>query len=305
MQYTIQSGDNLSTIAANNGLTVQQIVQANPNITNPSLIRAGATLTIPDKTATPAQGIQNSLPAASTTAPVTNPQNPDVFSKYLPAESLDNLTKLKFVLNDIANKGKSTGVTAGISTVLNSLSSMGITPSNTSGNILSGIASMVGSNVVNPVTDIYNKSIEAVNAIQTQQEKVKSDAQTQINQAISSGMWNNFSASQRQALWSSAGYTGTATTVPTASAIEFYHTTDSSGSDWLIGYNKNTGAIISKEQTTSGSGADLLSAAQTELDNYINSSGNAGKSYNDLVTRYPQLVGQLKISSSALSSGTY
>jgi LysM repeat protein len=45
--YTIKNGDNLSTIAANNGTTVAALMAANPSITNPNLIQAGASLKIP------------------------------------------------------------------------------------------------------------------------------------------------------------------------------------------------------------------------------------------------------------------
>jgi len=45
--YTIQSGDTLSGIASKYGTTVNALLAANPNITNPNLIYAGAKLTIP------------------------------------------------------------------------------------------------------------------------------------------------------------------------------------------------------------------------------------------------------------------
>ncbi len=48
--YTIQKGDTLSALAAKNGVTVQALLKANPNITNPDLIYAGASLNIPGKT---------------------------------------------------------------------------------------------------------------------------------------------------------------------------------------------------------------------------------------------------------------
>lgn len=44
--YTIKSGDNLSTIAKNNGTTVAEIMKLN-NISNPNLIYAGKSLTLP------------------------------------------------------------------------------------------------------------------------------------------------------------------------------------------------------------------------------------------------------------------
>ena len=48
-EYTVQSGDTLSQIAASNGVTLQEILDANPSITNPDEIQAGQTITIPGK----------------------------------------------------------------------------------------------------------------------------------------------------------------------------------------------------------------------------------------------------------------
>ena len=45
--YTIQSGDTLSAIAAQYGVSVQDIMNANPSITDPNVIYAGNTITIP------------------------------------------------------------------------------------------------------------------------------------------------------------------------------------------------------------------------------------------------------------------
>jgi len=48
--YLIKSGDNLTRIAQQNGTTVQALLAANPQITNPNLIYAGQNLTIPSTT---------------------------------------------------------------------------------------------------------------------------------------------------------------------------------------------------------------------------------------------------------------
>lgn len=48
--YRIQSGDTLGAIAARNGVSVQDLVAANPHITNPDLIYAGDMLIVPDGT---------------------------------------------------------------------------------------------------------------------------------------------------------------------------------------------------------------------------------------------------------------
>ena len=46
-QYQIQSGDNLSQIAQANGMSVDQLLAANPQITDPNMIFAGQALNIP------------------------------------------------------------------------------------------------------------------------------------------------------------------------------------------------------------------------------------------------------------------
>jgi LysM repeat protein len=53
MSYKIKKGDTLSAIAAANKTTVKKIMDANPSITNPNVIRAGATIQIPGKVQTP------------------------------------------------------------------------------------------------------------------------------------------------------------------------------------------------------------------------------------------------------------
>jgi uncharacterized YkwD family protein len=45
--YTVKPGDTLSKIAGNNGVTVSQLLSANPSIKNASLIYAGQKITIP------------------------------------------------------------------------------------------------------------------------------------------------------------------------------------------------------------------------------------------------------------------
>lgn len=47
--YKIKKGDNLTKIAAANGVTVQELLAANPQIKNPNLIYAGETIKIPGK----------------------------------------------------------------------------------------------------------------------------------------------------------------------------------------------------------------------------------------------------------------
>lgn len=48
MTYTVQAGDSLSRIAARNGLTLAQLLQANPQITDPNRIKVGDVVNLPD-----------------------------------------------------------------------------------------------------------------------------------------------------------------------------------------------------------------------------------------------------------------
>src|SRR5205085_7711811 len=66
MTYTVQAGDTLSKIAARNGLTLAQLLQANPQITNPDRIKVGDVLTLPGNS----DDVTKPLPAnVPTTAP--------------------------------------------------------------------------------------------------------------------------------------------------------------------------------------------------------------------------------------------
>ena len=46
-EYTMVSGDSLAAIAASHGLSLTQLLAANPQMSNPDLIQAGQTITIP------------------------------------------------------------------------------------------------------------------------------------------------------------------------------------------------------------------------------------------------------------------
>lgn len=48
MTYTVKAGDTLSRIAAQNGLTLAQLLQANPQISNPDSINAGEIINLPN-----------------------------------------------------------------------------------------------------------------------------------------------------------------------------------------------------------------------------------------------------------------
>jgi len=52
--YTVQSGDILATIARRNNTTVEALLQANPDITDPDTIAIGQEITLPGRASTPA-----------------------------------------------------------------------------------------------------------------------------------------------------------------------------------------------------------------------------------------------------------
>ncbi len=52
--YVIKPGDTLSGLARRNGTSVKALMQANPQIADPNLIHAGASMTVPDGPAAPA-----------------------------------------------------------------------------------------------------------------------------------------------------------------------------------------------------------------------------------------------------------
>jgi murein DD-endopeptidase MepM/ murein hydrolase activator NlpD len=80
MTYTIKAGDTLSKIAARNGLSLAQLLQANPQITDPNRINVGDVLNLP-----------NGSGATDATRPLpTNPVPPNP----VPASSTENTQPL-------------------------------------------------------------------------------------------------------------------------------------------------------------------------------------------------------------------
>ena len=71
--YTIQKGDNLTKIAKANNTTIKDIMAANPQITDPNKIQAGAKLNLPGQSATPAPGANVPNPQPKSAAPKAPP----------------------------------------------------------------------------------------------------------------------------------------------------------------------------------------------------------------------------------------
>lgn len=68
MTYTVRPGDTMSKIAMRNGVTVAQLLQANPQVTDPNRIKVGDVLNIPDSSTT--TDTTKPLPASVATAAV-------------------------------------------------------------------------------------------------------------------------------------------------------------------------------------------------------------------------------------------
>jgi len=71
MTYNVKPGDTLSKIAARNGLTLAQLLQANPQIKDPNRINVGDAINLPDgASGVPAGSTENTQPLPSSMKPV-------------------------------------------------------------------------------------------------------------------------------------------------------------------------------------------------------------------------------------------
>ena len=70
MTYTVKPGDTLSKIAMRNGVSLAQLLQANPQITNPNNIKVGDVINVPDSGVTTEN--TKPLPSNVPTAPSTS-----------------------------------------------------------------------------------------------------------------------------------------------------------------------------------------------------------------------------------------
>ena len=87
MTYTVKAGDTLSKIAAQNGLTTTQLLQANPQISDPNRISIGQVLNLPDKTTT-----NENASSATTNTPVTSDSTADSTADTKPLPVVEAVT---------------------------------------------------------------------------------------------------------------------------------------------------------------------------------------------------------------------
>src|ERR1041384_7873853 len=94
MTYTVKPGDTLSKVAMRNGVTLAQLLQANPQIKDPNRIKVGDAINLPDgSTGVPAGSTDDTKPlpanmsAALAAAPPATP-NPEPTSTQAAAGAL-------------------------------------------------------------------------------------------------------------------------------------------------------------------------------------------------------------------------
>jgi LysM repeat protein len=72
MNYTVKPGDSLTKIAKRNGISLAQLLKANPQITNPDRIQVGQLVNLPDTSTDTTQPLPaNVVPAVAPTSTTT------------------------------------------------------------------------------------------------------------------------------------------------------------------------------------------------------------------------------------------
>lgn len=260
--YTIQPGDTLTKIGQKFGVDWRDILTANKNtISDANKIYSGKNIVIPDKVVSTGGSLDKTLPslnadqkmignapsATDKTLPSQNVDStPSAVESGLPSSGLDQLSALKIAMRNASIIAAKSGIKTGLQNTFSSMSEQGISPEKVSGNLVGGIIDFVESNVKTPIESQFNNMSDIIDNLTKKQEQLKSEAQQQITQSISSGMWNSMDDTQRTALWTAAGYVGKPPMAKDDN-IAFYHTEDNQGNVWNVGYDKTTGAIIKKE----------------------------------------------------------
>src|SRR5256885_2162027 len=76
MTYTVKAGDNLSKVAKRNGVSLAQLLKANPQISNPNKIRVGQIINLPNGSTS----TDNTQPLPSKVVPATPTPTPTATS---------------------------------------------------------------------------------------------------------------------------------------------------------------------------------------------------------------------------------
>ncbi|HKU73034.1 MAG TPA: LysM peptidoglycan-binding domain-containing protein [Pyrinomonadaceae bacterium] len=88
MTYVVKAGDTLSKIATRNGITLAQLLQLNPSITNPNKIKVGDKINLPDTST------ENTKPLPRNVVPVTPVSTAAAAAGALGAALADTLGEL-------------------------------------------------------------------------------------------------------------------------------------------------------------------------------------------------------------------
>lgn len=115
-QYTIQSGDTLSGIAQQYGTTVSELQAANPEITDPNLIQAGATLNIAEQQAgistSDVEQIPSEIDVSTGEEPITELLQEGSYSGTIERTTQGALSEVERVLLDIRKQQAEAATTA-------------------------------------------------------------------------------------------------------------------------------------------------------------------------------------------------
>lgn len=104
--YTVATGDSMKTIAAGFGVTLTQLIAANPQIPDPNAIKRGQVLTIPSGAAT-------STPTPST-QPQPTPPRPDTSRKRRNWARVPTEQRMLYVMEQLVEAGYPVNGAAGI-----------------------------------------------------------------------------------------------------------------------------------------------------------------------------------------------
>jgi hypothetical protein len=197
---------------------------------------------------------------------------------------MDQLSALKIAMRNASDVAARAGIKTGPQDTLGAFGNQGITPEKVSGNLVGGIIDFVEKQVRTPIESQFNNMSDIVDNIIKKADESKSDAKSQINSAITNGMWNDMSPEQRTKLWSAAGYVG-APVLAKDDSVAYYHTEDNAGNVWNVGYDKNTGAIVRKENlgpigkasTSPADKVDLQTATKAMASKLATRVGSDGK----------------------------
>ncbi|MCX6724255.1 MAG: LysM domain-containing protein [Candidatus Staskawiczbacteria bacterium] len=268
---TIKQGDNLSKLASQYGVTVADLMKANPTISNPNLIYAGKTLNIPGAEPT----LDKTLPAGDQTGGVNAGTAVD---KTLPASAPDNLTIFGNLLKTVSERAANEANASGMSVT-------GINPSAISGGTLAGVVDFIKNQKGGGIQDIYKSTADFL-------DNQQKSAQDQLKTLVDSGAIANLTDSALAKLATAAGMSyDTLDAVRKAKAtdntkpVSFSEVTRN-GKKIRLGFDKN-GQVVSETDlhadASSGDGTGFSGLSSADKSKVIGWAANqAGFAQSDI-----------------------